>query len=162
MLNKLPPVSHVVHQLLSLGLSREWPPRSRLLLFDAPSSSPSASLAPDAFRFFRRAFAARCSWKRLGTPSRELELEWDSGSGPNATRSGVERPEDSRLGDAGVGLRRSDMLLEVDAALRGAFGVPGTSCPFSSVCRGGGVRRFRDECFGGVGGRVVVECAPLE
>lgn len=36
------------------------------------------------------------------------------------------------------------------------------SAPFSSVCKGGGCdRRLREECFGGLGGRVVVECVPL-
>ena len=60
---------------------------------------------------------------------------------------GVDRPEEVALGneEPGPGLRSSE-LLEL-----------GVSSPVSSW----GGRRFREDCFGGERGRVVVEWSPL-
>lgn len=126
MLKPLPPVSHVVHQLLSPSFSFSLSP-----LFLPPSPR-------DLERAFAFAFASRCSLKRLGTPSGLI----GSGNGPNATERGVDRPEDVALGTVGTGLRRSDIDDE-DA--------PGSVCNgggrrFRDEWRGGDRGRVEVEC----------------
>ena len=85
MLNELPPVNHVVHQLLS-SLSISFP-------LPLPASFPLARELDLERAFLALAFASRCSLNLLGAPSGRM----GSGRGPKATERGVERPEDVAL-----------------------------------------------------------------
>ena len=93
MLSPLPPVNHVIHQLLSSF--------SPLFNFSPLPGSPCLPLDRLAF-----AFASLCSRNLLGAPSGRS----GSGKGPNATFRGVERPDDGALGTTDIGLRISAKL----------------------------------------------------
>ena len=90
----------------------------------------------------RRALASFCSWNFEGVPG-GFELAYDSGRGPKATFRGVERPEDVRLEP---GVPRSGIL--------------SVEPPDKDVAIAGG-RCLSEECLGGDGARVDVECEPL-